>query len=118
MLVQIATEKAAELPDVPLLMDLVTKPEDKQMLELMLGPTAIARSFVAPPGLTEARATLLRRAFDATMTDPAFVAEVAAMQGDIQATKGEDVQKLVARMYATPKPIVDRAKKYLAPPNP
>ena len=40
------------------------------------------------------------------------------MQGDIQATKGEDVQKLVARMYATPKPIVDRAKKYLAPPNP
>ena len=118
MLVQIATEKASDLPDVPLLMDLVTKPEDKQMLELMLGPTSMSRPFVAPPGLPPARATLLRRAFDATMTDPAFVAEIKALQGDILPSTGEEVQKLVERLYATPRPIVERAKKYLGGANP
>ena len=118
LLVQIATEKAADLPDVPLVLDLVSKPEDKQMLELMLGPTAMARPFVAPPGLSEARAALLRRAFDATMKDPAFIVEANSLQADIQPSTGEEVQKLVARMYATPKSIVERAKKYLTPPTP
>ena len=55
MLVQIALEKSPELPGVPLIFDLVTKPEDRQMLELLVGPTAMARPFVAPPGLPPTR---------------------------------------------------------------
>jgi tripartite-type tricarboxylate transporter receptor subunit TctC len=115
VLVQIALEKSAELPDVPLIFDLVTRNEDKQLLELMVGPTAMARPFVAPPGLPADKAALLRRAFDATMTDPAFLADAAKIQADVQPTTGEDVQKLVARIYQTPKPVIERVKKFLTP---
>ncbi|NDA48236.1 MAG: hypothetical protein EBY21_13390, partial [Alphaproteobacteria bacterium] len=108
-------EKSKELPDVPLLLDLVSSAEDRQMLEMMLGTTGMSRPFVAPPGLPPARANLLRRAFDAMVKDPAFIAEAEAMQADLAPSTGEDVQKLVQKIYSTPKPVVDRAKKYLAP---
>jgi tripartite-type tricarboxylate transporter receptor subunit TctC len=113
ILLQFAMKKSPELPDVPLVLDLVKSPEDKQMLELMLGTTAMSRPFVAPPGLTPARANMLRRAFDATMKDPAFLKEAAAMQLEVLPSTGEEVQELVAKLYATPRPVVERAKKYL-----
>jgi tripartite-type tricarboxylate transporter receptor subunit TctC len=108
-------EKSPDFPGVPTVVDLVTKPEDRQLLELMVAPGAMARPFVAPPGLPAIKATLLRRAFDATMQDPEFRAEAARIQADVAPTTGEDAQKLVERIYATPKPVIERIKKLLAP---
>ena len=56
----------------------------------------------------------LRRAFDAAMKDPAFLDEGQKMQAEISPTTGEEVQKIVARLYATPKAIVERAQALLA----
>jgi tripartite-type tricarboxylate transporter receptor subunit TctC len=114
VLVQIGLEKSAEFPDAPLIFDLLTKPEDRQLIELMVGPGAMARPFAAPPGVPANKTALLRRAFDATMKDPEFLAEAAKIQADIQPSTGEDVQKLVTRLYATPKPVIDRVKKFFA----
>jgi hypothetical protein len=49
------------------------------------------------------------------MQDGEFRAEEARIQADLAPTTGEDVQKLVARIYATPRPVIDRVKKLLAP---
>jgi hypothetical protein len=114
VLVQIGLEKAAEFPDAPLIFDLVTKEEDRQLLALMVGPGAMARPFAAPPELPANKAAQLRRGFDATMKDPEFLAEAARIQADILPTTGEDVQKLVTRLYATPRPVIDRVKKFFA----
>jgi tripartite-type tricarboxylate transporter receptor subunit TctC len=110
-----ALEKSPDFPGVPAVVDLVSKPEDRQLLELMVAPGAMARPFVAPPGVPANRATLIRRAFDATMQDPDFRADATRIQADVAPTTGEDVQKLVARIYATPKPVIERIKKLLAP---
>ena len=109
-----ALEARAEFPGVPAVMDLVAKEEDRQLLELMAGPSAMGRPFAGPPGLAPEKATLLRRAFDATMQDAEFRAEASKIQADLAPTTGEEVQKLVARLYATPRPVVERAKKLLA----
>jgi hypothetical protein len=58
---------------------------------------------------------MLRRAFDATMKDPQFLEEGRAMQAEISPTRGEDVQAIIGKLYATPKPIVERAKTLLLP---
>jgi tripartite-type tricarboxylate transporter receptor subunit TctC len=115
VLVQMALAKSPEMPDVPLVMDLAKTDADRQLLTLLLGTTAIARPFVAPPGLPEARTRNLRRAFDATMKDPQFLKEAAIMRADVEPTTGEDVQKIVAAMYATPKAVVERTKKLISP---
>lgn len=109
-----ALEKHPDFPGVPAVVDLASKPEDRQLLELMVGTTAMARPFAAPPGVPAPVATLLRRAFDATMKDQEFLAEAAKIKADVQPTTGEDVQRLVARLYRTPRPVVERVKKLLA----
>ena len=115
VLVLTALESSPEFSGVPAVVDLVTKPEDRQLLELMVGPGAMARPFVAPPALPAGKATVLRRAFDATMLDPEFRAEAARLQADLAPTTGKAVQELVARIYATPRPVVERVKKLFAP---
>jgi tripartite-type tricarboxylate transporter receptor subunit TctC len=112
VLIQIALEKSPELAGVPLVFDLIKKEDDRQMLELLVGPTAIARPFVGPPGMPPGRATLLRRAFDATMKDQQFLTDAAKIQADIEPSTGEVAQKLVARLYATPRPVIERVKRF------
>ena len=115
VLVLTALEKSSDFPGVPAVVDLVTKPEDRQLLELMVGPGAVARPFVAPPGLPANKAALLRRAFDATMQDPEFRTEAGRIQADLAPSTGEEVQERVKRIYATPRPVIERVKKLLAP---
>jgi tripartite-type tricarboxylate transporter receptor subunit TctC len=115
VLVVTALEKSPDFPGVPAVVDLVSTTADRQLLELMVGPGAMARPFVAPPGLPAGKAALLRRAFDATMQDPEFRAEAGRIQADLAPMAGEEVQKLVERIYATPRPVIERVKKLLAP---
>ncbi len=114
IMLQMGLEKSRELPNVPLASDLLS-PEDRQVLELVTMGTAVGRPFAAPPGTPPARVEILRRAFDAVMKDRALLEEGRAMQAEISPTSGEEVQKIIARLYATPKPVVDRAKKLLEP---
>ncbi|MEA2904701.1 MAG: hypothetical protein QOI12_2088 [Alphaproteobacteria bacterium] len=114
VLVLTALERHPEFPDVPTVVELAPRPEDRQLFELMVGPGAMARPFAAPPGVPANKAALLRRAFDATMKDPEFLADAAKIQADVQPSSGEDVQKLVTRIYQTPRPVVERTKKIFA----
>ena len=115
VIMQFGLEKSRELPEVPLVLDLVKNPEDRQLMELLMGTMAVARPFMAPPGVPEGRATALRRAFDKTMLDPGFLAEAQQLQLDVEPTTGEEAQKVVQSMYATPRAVVERAKKLLSP---
>ncbi len=85
VLVQLGAGESRRVPGRAAVFDLVSKPEDRQLIELMVGPGAMARPFAAPPGLPANKAALLRRAFDATMKDPEFLAEAGKDQGRHQA---------------------------------
>ena len=115
VIMQFGLEKSSELPDVPLVLDFVKNPEDRQLMELLMGTMAVARPFMAPPGVPDVCATALRRAFDKTMKDEGFLAEAKQLQLDVEPTAGEEAQKIVQAMYATPKAVVERAKKLLSP---
>ena len=51
---------------------------------------------------------MLREAFDATMKDPEFVAEVRQRKLNLEPENGAYLERLIKRIYATPKPIVAR----------
>ena len=109
LLVQLSLGKHPDLPDVPLIMDLVKTPEQRAILRLVFARQVMGRPFLAPPGLRPERLALLRRAFMETMKDPAFLAEAEKIQLEITPVDGEAVQKLVAEIYATPPDIVRKA---------
>src|SRR5260221_6425898 len=109
LLVQLSLDKHADLPKVPLIMDMVKTPEQRSVLRLVFARQVMGRPFLAPPGVPAERLALLRRAFMATMRDKAFLAEADKIQLEITPVTGEAVQKLVAEIYATPPEIVKRA---------
>jgi hypothetical protein len=109
VLVQLALNKHPELPDVPLIMDLAKSDEQKLVLKLIFARQVMGRPFLAPPGLPKDRADALRKAFMDTMKDPDFLAETEKAQLEIVPVSGEDLQKLMVELYATPPAIAQKA---------
>ncbi len=108
VLVQIGLQKAKDLPDAPLLMDLAKNEEDRAALKLLSAPPDIGRPVFAPPGVPAERVRALRDAFDATMKDAAFL-EAAKREGlDIDPVSGEQLQKIVSEILSTPQAVRDR----------
>ena len=114
VLLQIALRADRDHPDVPLALDLARTPEDRQVLELVVAPQSFARPFAAPPGLPPERAAALRQAFDATVKDPAFIAEAEKLKLEPDLVTAAEMQAILGRLYATPPAIVARAKAALA----
>jgi hypothetical protein len=98
---------------VPREPDFAKTPEDKQVLELVYGEQALGRPYVLPPGVPTDRVAALRKAFIAAMRDKDVQAEAKRVKLDLQADSGEELQKMLERMYATPKEIVERARAAL-----
>ena len=97
-----------ELKDVPFVVDLARNAEQKQAIEFLYAGQGIGRPFVAPPDMPAERLKMLRDAFNATMTDADFVAEARKSKLEIEPETGEHLAALIEKIYATPKPIVDR----------
>ena len=94
MLVQIALKRHPELPDVPLMQELVKYELHKQVMTFISADTGIARSIVTAPDVPAERVALLRQAFDAAMKDPALIKEAEQAQQDISPTSGVDAQEV------------------------
>ena len=114
VLVQLSTEKRPDIP-APLVTDLAGNAADRQVMALFFARNVLGYPFAAPRGIPADRVKALRDAFDATMKDPEFLAEAQKIKADVEPSTGEQVDALVKRLYATPKPVVERAKKYMAP---
>ena len=115
ILVQLALAKAPELPDVPLITDFATTDRQRQILRLVFSRQAVARPFVAPPGIPGERREALRAAFDATMQDPAFLAEAKQRGLEVNPVSGPEIDKLLVDLYATPPDIVAETRAVIAP---
>lgn len=97
--------------------DLARTEADREALRLVLARQAHGRPYVLPPGVPAARAMALRRAFDATMRDPAFIAEAAALKVDVDPMTGEAVQQLVEQVHrTTAADVVERVRRMMAKP--
>jgi tripartite-type tricarboxylate transporter receptor subunit TctC len=103
----------AELKDVPFVVDLAQKPEDKQAIEFLYVGQGIGRPFIAPPGLPPDRLKMLQDAFAATMKDPDFLSETAHYHLALDPEDGAQLEALVKKTYATPKSIIDRIAKLI-----
>jgi tripartite-type tricarboxylate transporter receptor subunit TctC len=96
------------LKDVPLIVDLARTPEERQAVEFLYAGNGLGRPFIAPPNMPVERVKMLREAFMATMSDPEFLADAERQKLYVQPDDGEYLAALIKKIYATPKPIVER----------
>jgi tripartite-type tricarboxylate transporter receptor subunit TctC len=99
---------------VPLARDFAKTDEQRQILELIYSQTKFGRPYVVAPGVPQERVEALRKAFMATIKDPDFVAEAKRINLDVDAIAGDELQQLIAKLYATPPEIVEKARAAIA----
>jgi len=110
ILAQWAFTKNPELNDVPLFLDLAKTDAERAALRLMLARLEYGRPFFLPPNVSAARVQALRRAFDATMKDPAYLAEADKLKIDVEPLTGEEVAAFVEQVSRTPADTVARVR--------
>jgi tripartite-type tricarboxylate transporter receptor subunit TctC len=113
LLAQWALKKNPELIDVPLFFDLARTDDERAALTLVLARLEYGRPFFLPPNVPTARVAALRRAFDATVHDPAYRAEADRLQVDIDPLSGEDIAALIERVSRTGEDTVARVRAAL-----
>jgi tripartite-type tricarboxylate transporter receptor subunit TctC len=101
-----------ELPNDPGLLDFAVDEKSRKILGLLGGGPDIGRSIVAEPGIPPERAAALRKAFMATMADPEFVTDMRKRNLNVEPLSSEDVQRTVEAAVATPRELVEQAKRY------
>ena len=114
LLVQFGIEKNPRYAQVPSILDLVTDPDSRAALELILAERQLLRPVMAPPETPKDKVEILRRAFMATMADPGFLAECEKQGLGVTPMPGAKVQALVARVHETPPRIVKLATDLIA----
>ena len=112
VLVQYAPKREPDLP-VPAVVELAGNEEDRRLLDFYASGGEVGRSFLAPPGVPADRVAALRRAFDATMKDREFIAEVEKARAEYSPMTGEALQKLIADTAGVSPAIVERMRKLL-----
>jgi tripartite-type tricarboxylate transporter receptor subunit TctC len=110
ILVQFALKRHAELPDVPTVVELARNDEERQILRAVMNATEVGTAFFTTPGAPADRVTALRRAFDATMKDPEFLAEAQRTKLTVNPLPGEELQKLVTEVSNLPPALLEKVK--------
>jgi len=110
IIVQYALKKHAELPDVPTVVELAKTDEQRQVLRAVMNATEIGTAFFTTPNTPKDRVEALRRAFDATMKDPEFLAEAQKTHLTVGPLPGEELQKLVAEVAAIKPDILEKVR--------
>jgi tripartite-type tricarboxylate transporter receptor subunit TctC len=111
LILQLALEKARDLPNVPLIVDKAQTEAQRQILKLIFSRQTMGRPFVAPPAIPADRRDALRAAFDQTMKDPGFLTDAEKSRIEINPVAGVAIDDLVKDLYRTPPGVVAEARK-------
>lgn len=110
VLVQMALNKHPDMPDVPLVLEFAPDEESRQVMELLYVRQAMGRPYAAPQDVPAERVAALRKAFEATLKDPQFLAEAEKAQMEIVPVFGEQLQQMVIRMFNASPELIERFK--------
>ena len=105
-----------ELPDVPLL-EMPADESSRQAMTVIVARQEFGRPLLTPPGVPAERLAALRRAFDASMKDPELLKDAARQTLDINPVSGDELDKLSAKILATPPEVAARLRQVLDPAN-
>jgi tripartite-type tricarboxylate transporter receptor subunit TctC len=108
ILLQTGLEPHPDLKSTPTVYDLVKSDDIRRIWDLILAPKVMSRPYALPPGVPAERVAALREAFSRLTRDPAFLAEMERSGTEVGFRSGQDMERLMARIYAFPPALVER----------
>ncbi|MGH7875826.1 MAG: Bug family tripartite tricarboxylate transporter substrate binding protein [Candidatus Binatia bacterium] len=117
-IIQVNSKKAADIPNVPNAIDFAKSADARVLIESGIhAPSAILRAYALPPGTPKNRLEVLRTAFNATMTDGEFLAEMKKSKLEINPLSGAEVDGVVKKLFQTDAKSVAKIRDVLVPKN-
>jgi tripartite-type tricarboxylate transporter receptor subunit TctC len=98
---------------IPKTADFAKTQADKDLLEIFYSQQLFGRPYVVGSAVPADRLTVLRKAFEAMMNDKEFLADAEKIQLEIDQMTGEQVQKIIDKVLASPPETVERLRKVL-----
>ena len=115
ILFHFGTGRIASLAEIPTAIELADDEEAKTMLRVYGGKFKATYPVMLPPEVPPTRIAGLRAAFDATMTDPQFIADAKKIGVNVDPLGGEAIVRLMAEIDAVPQPLIDRLRRIIDP---
>ena len=112
-LAQVGYTKEDDLPDLPLLTELATNPDDKAAAAMLSTAAVIGRGLAFPPGAPSRLLEPMRTAFWNTVTDPKFVSDGTKRGLRVNPMKGAEIQKIVNEAMKISPTAAAKARKYV-----
>jgi tripartite-type tricarboxylate transporter receptor subunit TctC len=117
LLVQTGRSRDPKAPDVPTIYELMneykTPATTRNLVTAVLASGDLGRPFIVPPGVPAERLKILRHAFQKTMSDPAFLADVKARKFEADPTFGDELETIAKEAVTQPREVIERMKKIL-----
>jgi tripartite-type tricarboxylate transporter receptor subunit TctC len=88
----------------------LTDPKKRQTFDLLTASALIGRPYIVPKAVPADRLAALRTAFDATMKDPEFLADIDKQRLIVTAMTGAQVEGFIKDLYQTPPDVVTAAR--------
>ena len=101
-------------PEVPYAADIAPTPKDRAIIRFLTESGEVGRPFIASSAVPAERLRLLRAGFDATMQDPAFLAEAEKLRLPVSPKNAAESERIVAEIFAAPEDIVEAGRKLIS----
>ena len=117
-IIQMNPKKADDILNVPNAIDYAKTPEAKILIDSGVhAPSAILRAYALPPGTPKGRGDILRSAFNATMKDPEFLAEMKKSRLEVNPLTGGEIESIVKKLFQMDTKNVAKIREVLIPKN-
>jgi tripartite-type tricarboxylate transporter receptor subunit TctC len=113
VIVQAGRTKHPDLLEVPMIEEFVKEPEHKVMWQVMVALGTLGRPVTAPPGVPAEAVKILRAGFEATMRDPAYLAEMEKSHREVEPVGSEDVRQALAEVAKAPQATLLKLNEFI-----
>jgi hypothetical protein len=110
---QMGMKAAPDLPQVDNALERTKSKTDRQVFTALLTEHAMARPFVAPPGVPVERVQLLRKTFMDTLRDPRLLEEANKINVEINPLSREGVQEIVKNLKSMPREVANKVRSFM-----
>ena len=110
MLLQFGSVRDPEWPDLPLLTDLATNDEQRAIFKLFSAEVALGKIYLTTPGVPADRLDALRKAFEETLRDPAYIEDARKVEMQVRPLTHQQVKALADEIVNLPPDLIAKAK--------
>jgi tripartite-type tricarboxylate transporter receptor subunit TctC len=110
-LVRFSPVSTPDMPaDIPYSGALAKTDEQKRILNIVGAAGELGRPYIMSKEVPKDRLAIIRKAFDATVRDKAFLSDAEKQRLPVNPESGEEAEKIIAEIYSAPPELVEKAK--------